>query len=220
MRRMEAKLEEGERFASSASASSQPPPTSPPAMRSAKRAWWPSAKWSSHPADQRGKSGEAPLQFLLYKAARSAQSAGEASLPIARLRSMPSYEEYRKRAKEARQEANVCRDEWERQRLLTIADQCEPIAAIQGPHRRFGRGYRTDPRYQKANNGEFATGRYLKSSRSAFRRDPARCAGFVAAQRRQLDGGPIYHRRPHLGPPRQPLRVAKLAAARRRPRRH
>jgi hypothetical protein len=42
---------------------------------------------------------------------------------------MPSCEEYRKRAKEARQEANVCRDEWERQRLLTIADQCERIAA-------------------------------------------------------------------------------------------
>ena len=38
---------------------------------------------------------------------------------------MPSSEEYRKRAKEARQEANVCRDEWERQRLLTIAAQCE-----------------------------------------------------------------------------------------------
>ena len=66
---------------------------------------------------------------LQVAAARSAQSAGETSLPIARLRSMSSSEEYRKRAKEARQEANVCRDEWERQRLLTIADQCERIAA-------------------------------------------------------------------------------------------
>jgi hypothetical protein len=77
------------------------------------------------------ESGEAALQFscLQVAAARSAQAAGETSLPIARLRSMPSSEEYRKRAKDARQEANVCRNEWERQRLLTIADQCERIAA-------------------------------------------------------------------------------------------
>ena len=46
-----------------------------------------------------------------------------------RLKRMPSSEEYRKRAKETRQEANLCRDEWERQRLLMIADQCERIAA-------------------------------------------------------------------------------------------
>ena len=42
---------------------------------------------------------------------------------------MPSVEEYRKRAKEARQQANRCRNELERQGLLIIADQCERIAA-------------------------------------------------------------------------------------------
>ena len=42
---------------------------------------------------------------------------------------MPSSEEYRKRAKDARKQANACRNEWERQGLLTIADQCERIAA-------------------------------------------------------------------------------------------
>jgi hypothetical protein len=42
---------------------------------------------------------------------------------------MPSPEEYRKRAKEARQQANRCRNELERQGLLIIADQCERIAA-------------------------------------------------------------------------------------------
>ena len=42
---------------------------------------------------------------------------------------MPSPEEYRKRAREARKQANTCRNEWERQGLLTIADQCDRLAA-------------------------------------------------------------------------------------------
>jgi len=42
---------------------------------------------------------------------------------------MPSAEDYRKRAKEARKQANACRNEWERQGLLTIAGQCERLAA-------------------------------------------------------------------------------------------
>jgi hypothetical protein len=42
---------------------------------------------------------------------------------------MPSSEEYRKRAKEARKQANECRNEWERHGLLTIAQQCERLAA-------------------------------------------------------------------------------------------
>ncbi len=42
---------------------------------------------------------------------------------------MRSPEEYRKRAKEARKQANACRDEHERQGLLIIADQCERIAS-------------------------------------------------------------------------------------------
>jgi len=43
---------------------------------------------------------------------------------------MAKPEEYRERAKRARQEAKVCRDEWERRRLITIADQLERIADI------------------------------------------------------------------------------------------
>ncbi len=42
---------------------------------------------------------------------------------------MRSPEEYRKRAKEARKQADSCRNEYERQGLLIIADQCERIAA-------------------------------------------------------------------------------------------
>ena len=42
---------------------------------------------------------------------------------------MPSSEEYRKRAREARKQANECRNEWERQGLLIIAQQCEHLAA-------------------------------------------------------------------------------------------
>ncbi len=42
---------------------------------------------------------------------------------------MRTPEEYRKRAKEARKQANACRDEYERQGLLIIADQCERIAS-------------------------------------------------------------------------------------------
>jgi hypothetical protein len=42
---------------------------------------------------------------------------------------MPSPEEYRNRAKEARKQANACRNEWERQGLLIIAEQCERLAA-------------------------------------------------------------------------------------------
>ena len=41
---------------------------------------------------------------------------------------MARPEEYRERAKRARQEAKVCRDEWERHRLMMIADQLERIA--------------------------------------------------------------------------------------------
>jgi hypothetical protein len=41
---------------------------------------------------------------------------------------MPSAEDYRKRAKEARKQANACRNEWERHGLLTIAEQCERLA--------------------------------------------------------------------------------------------
>ena len=42
---------------------------------------------------------------------------------------MPSSEEYRQRAREARKQANECRNEWERQGLLIIAQQCERLAA-------------------------------------------------------------------------------------------
>jgi hypothetical protein len=42
---------------------------------------------------------------------------------------MPSPEEYRRRAKETRNQANACRNEWERQGLLIIADQYERLAA-------------------------------------------------------------------------------------------
>jgi hypothetical protein len=45
---------------------------------------------------------------------------------------MPSPEEYRKRAKEARKQANACRNEWERQGLLIIAEQFERLAAYKG----------------------------------------------------------------------------------------
>jgi molecular chaperone GrpE (heat shock protein) len=41
---------------------------------------------------------------------------------------MARPEEYRERAKRARQDAKACRDEWERERLITIADQLERIA--------------------------------------------------------------------------------------------
>ncbi len=42
---------------------------------------------------------------------------------------MPSPEEYRRRAKEARNQAKACGRDWERQGLLIIADQCERLAA-------------------------------------------------------------------------------------------
>ncbi len=42
---------------------------------------------------------------------------------------MRSPEEYRKRAKEAHKQANSCRNEYERQGLLNIADQCERLAS-------------------------------------------------------------------------------------------
>ena len=41
----------------------------------------------------------------------------------------PNPEEYGQRAKEARNQANACRNEWERQGLLIIADQYERLAA-------------------------------------------------------------------------------------------
>jgi hypothetical protein len=50
---------------------------------------------------------------------------------------MPSPEEYRKRAKEARNQANACRNEWERQGLLIIAEQFERLAAYKGLTARF-----------------------------------------------------------------------------------
>jgi hypothetical protein len=42
---------------------------------------------------------------------------------------MPTSEEYRNRAKEARKQASQCRNEWERHGLLMIAEQCERLAA-------------------------------------------------------------------------------------------
>ena len=50
-------------------------------------------------------------------------------LILVRLNVVPSPEEYRKRAKESRKQANACRNEWERQGLLIIAEQCELLAA-------------------------------------------------------------------------------------------
>ncbi len=51
---------------------------------------------------------------------------------------MPSPEQYRRGAKEARKQANECRNEWERQGLLIIANQYERLAAykdLTGPSR-------------------------------------------------------------------------------------
>jgi hypothetical protein len=42
---------------------------------------------------------------------------------------MPNPEEYGQRAKEAQNRANACRNQWERQGLLNIADQYERLAA-------------------------------------------------------------------------------------------
>lgn len=50
-------------------------------------------------------------------------------LTYGRLGGMLSPEEYRQRAKEARNQANAYRNEWERQGLLIIAKQCERFAA-------------------------------------------------------------------------------------------
>ena len=41
----------------------------------------------------------------------------------------PNPEEYGQRAKEARNHANACHNEWERQGLLIIADQYDRLAA-------------------------------------------------------------------------------------------
>ena len=49
-----------------------------------------------------------------------------------RLSLMPSPEEYLRRAAEARKQADACRNEWERQGLLMIAQQCERLAAYKG----------------------------------------------------------------------------------------
>jgi len=57
-------------------------------------------------------------------------SGAQLSMAFMRYTGMAHPEEYRERAKRARHEANVCRDEWERQRLITIADQLERIADI------------------------------------------------------------------------------------------
>ena len=45
-----------------------------------------------------------------------------------RLMAMPNAEEYRNRAKDARNQANECRNGWERHGLLTIAEHCERLA--------------------------------------------------------------------------------------------
>jgi hypothetical protein len=42
---------------------------------------------------------------------------------------MPSPEEYSQRAKEARNLAKACRNGWERQELLIVADQYDRLAA-------------------------------------------------------------------------------------------
>jgi hypothetical protein len=42
---------------------------------------------------------------------------------------MPSPEEYRQHGKEARKQAKACRNRWERQGLLIVADQYERLAA-------------------------------------------------------------------------------------------
>jgi hypothetical protein len=52
------------------------------------------------------------------------------------VKAMSTSEDYRNRAKEARKQANECRNEWERQGLLTIAEQCERLG-IQRPHTPF-----------------------------------------------------------------------------------
>jgi hypothetical protein len=52
------------------------------------------------------------------------------SLGAYALAGMARPEEYRERAKRAREEAKACRNEWERQRLILIADQLEQIADI------------------------------------------------------------------------------------------
>jgi hypothetical protein len=72
-----------------------------------------------------------PLQGEAHPATLDAlpQRVAKLFLPVAHLRCMPSPEEYRKRAKEAREQAEACRNEWERQGLLIIAEQCERLAA-------------------------------------------------------------------------------------------
>jgi hypothetical protein len=59
----------------------------------------------------------------------SGLGSGETFITSGRLNTMPSSNEYRNRAKEARKQANACRNEWERQGLLLVADQCERLAA-------------------------------------------------------------------------------------------
>lgn len=63
---------------------------------------------------------------------------------------MPTSEEYRKRAKEARDQANTCRNQWERLGLLIIAEQCERLAAYKDLTRRSG------PAISIASGGEVA----------------------------------------------------------------
>jgi hypothetical protein len=59
-------------------------------------------------------------------------------MPHAFKRHMPTSEEYRKRAKEARDQANACRNQWERLGLVIIAEQCERLAAYKDLSRRSG----------------------------------------------------------------------------------
>ena len=63
---------------------------------------------------------------------------------------MPSPEEYRQSAKEARKQANACRNQWERQGLLIVADQYERLAAYKNLTARPSRV--TAP--ARANHGE------------------------------------------------------------------
>jgi len=60
----------------------------------------------------------------------------------------PNPEEYGQRATEARNQANACRNEWERQGLLIIADQYERLAAYKNLTARPSRVHHRDARRQ------------------------------------------------------------------------
>ena len=60
----------------------------------------------------------------------------------------PNPEEYGQRATEARNQANACRNEWERQGLLIIADQYERLAAYKNLTASPSRVHHRDARRQ------------------------------------------------------------------------